>query len=84
MTTYLKHPLERLVLKPYQLDYQAILLFLRNKDLNQLNELELDMEECDEATLSDILKEVPQIQKLRLYHMEKFTDQAMISQGMNS
>ena len=34
MASYLQTPLERLVLKPYQLDYEAILRLLLNQELN--------------------------------------------------
>ena len=42
------------------------------------------MEECGEPLFGEILKELPHIQRLRLYHMEKFTDQTIIIECLNN
>ena len=39
LNEYITCPLERLVLKPYQLDYQDLLLFFSNSSLNKISEL---------------------------------------------
>jgi hypothetical protein len=46
MAEYISSPLERLILKPYQLDYRALLTFLQQEQLNHIGELEIDIEDC--------------------------------------
>lgn len=41
-----------------------------------MRELELDIEECDEKTLFSILQSLPNLKKLRLFHLEKFYPEA--------
>lgn len=43
LASYLRNPLEKLVLKPYQLDYDSLLELVEDSDLNQLAELEIDV-----------------------------------------
>ena len=70
------------MLKPYQLNYQAILSLIQNEELNQISELEIDVEQCDELLLEEIISGLYHIKKLRLYHMEKFKSPALLVKNL--
>ena len=72
ISKYLKHPLEKLILKPYRLDYAELILMLKEEELNHLNELEIDTELCAEEELVEIVSHLKHISRLRLYHLERY------------
>lgn len=43
--------------------------------MNRLDELEIDVEQCEEEQLVDIVSGLKHISRLRLYHMERFDRQ---------
>jgi hypothetical protein len=45
---------------------------VREEELNQLDELEIDVEQCEEDQLVEIVSKLKHISRLRLYHMERF------------
>ena len=83
MVEYLDAPLERLVLKPYRLNYNSLIELFKSEDLNQVTELEIDVEECREDRLASLLINLPFIRRLRLFHLEKIENQKAIVEGLN-
>jgi hypothetical protein len=71
------------VLKPYQLNYRSLLALLAREEVNEIVELEVDVEECDEELLPKIIDQLRWIRRLRLYHMEKFYNAEGLAKNMS-
>jgi hypothetical protein len=80
---YLNTPIKKLILKPYQLNYDSILELVSNEQLNQLDELEIDVEQCPSETLISIISNLRAIRQLRLFHMENFEDVDTLSSRLS-